>query len=102
MGKAFLALLLCGGIIGTALLAGCDFQTVPIQNYATTNAVPSRYKVVSSDYYHVDAPGANFQINTVVDTQGTNYYMIVENSTGGGIAIVPVPAPVRVAEDWRK
>lgn len=100
MGKGAILAGFCALIMLAGIMAGCDRELVPTRDYASTNSPPSRYKVVSSDYYRPDGLPPNFTIIVFTDTQGTNDYMLVETEHGLSTPIV-VPKPMKVVEDWR-
>jgi hypothetical protein len=78
-------------------LAGCKYESVPVTDYNTTNAAPSRFKVVSSEYYHMNGLSGNMSVTLLTDTQGTNEILIINN--GHGIAMMYVPKPVKQLEE---
>jgi hypothetical protein len=80
--------------------AGCDRELIQVRDYASTNSPPSRYKVMSCDYYRTDSVVPTFTIFTFTDTEGTNDYMIVSTEHGLSTPIV-VPKPIKVVEDWK-
>jgi hypothetical protein len=49
-------------------LMGCDYQSVPVKNYASTNSPPSRFQVVSSDFYHMGNMTPDLTLTVFSDT----------------------------------
>jgi hypothetical protein len=103
MAKAITGLTLSALVLIAALacavftLTGCDYETVTPKNYASTNAPPSRFKVVSSDYYHMGENTPDFTLTVLSDTQGTNDFVVVNSMHG--LAIMYTPKPVKQLED---
>lgn len=86
------------GMFAIALLCtGCDRELVPVQTYASTNTPPSRFKVVSSDYYNMQFPGVNLMATVLMDTHGTNDILVV--SSEHGLTMMYIPKPVKQLED---
>ena len=77
--------------------AGCNREYVPVQNYASTNSPPSRFKVVSSDYYNMACPGVNIMATVLMDTQGTNDILVM--SSEHGLDMMYIPKPVKQLEE---
>lgn len=77
--------------------AGCDREYVPVHTYASTNTPPSRFKVVSSDYYNMGYPAENFSTTVLTDTYGTNDILVVDSQNG--LAMMYIPKPVKQLEE---
>ena len=96
----------CGLSVGTfallltvMMLLGCS-ESVPVTDYSTDKSSPSRFKVVSSECYHMNSPLPIMSLTLITDTQGTNEILIV--SDGRGLAMMYVPKPVKQLEDSGK
>lgn len=76
---AALVVLLCGG-------CGSNIPSTPtVEN----TLLPSRFKVMSSDYCKIPNRASNFGLTVLSDTQGTNDLLVI--TTGNGVSVTLIP-----------
>ena len=85
------------GLAFGLLISGCGTGYIPVKEYASTNIPPSRFKVVSSDYYYMQSPAQNVSLVVFSDTEGTNDFLIATSMHG--MTMMYIPKPVKVLED---